>query len=64
MKELSLSHPIFHSYLDVDEIVQVPNVYNAMRGETSEKGGVVPYYMGIENKDGRMVMDKRFALSR
>ena len=56
IKELSLSHPIFHSYLDVEEIVQVPNVYNAMRGVTSEKGGVVPYYMGIENKDGRMVV--------
>ena len=38
MKELSLTHPIFHSYLDVEEIVQVPNVYNAMRGVTS--GGV------------------------
>ena len=55
IKELSLSHPIFHAYLDVEEVVQVPNVYNAQRGITSEKGGVVPYYMGIENKDGRMV---------
>ena len=55
IKELSLTHPIFHSYLDVEEIVQVPNVYNAQRGITSEKGGVVPYYMGIENKNGRLV---------
>ena len=56
VKELSLSHPIFHSYLDVEEIVQVPNVYNAMRGETSEKGGVTPYYMGVEDKNGRLVV--------
>ena len=56
MKELSLTHPIFHSYLDIEEIVQVPNVYNAMRGVTSEKGGVTPYYMGIENKQGRLVV--------
>jgi hypothetical protein len=55
IKELALSHPIFHAYLDVDEIVQVPNVYNAQRGITSEKGGVVPYYMGVENKNGRLV---------
>jgi hypothetical protein len=55
IKELSLSHPLFHAYLDVDEIVQVPNVYNAQRGITSEKGGVTPYYMGIENKNGRLV---------
>jgi hypothetical protein len=55
IKDLPLSHPIFHSYLDVEEVVQVPNVYNAQRGITAEKGGVVPYYMGIEDKNGRMV---------
>ncbi len=55
IKDLPLSHPIFHSYLDVEEVVQVPNIYNAQRGVTSEKGGVVPYYMGIEDKNGRMV---------
>ena len=55
IKDLPLSHPIFHAYLDVEEVVQVPNVYNAQRGITSEKGGVVPHYMGIENKNGRLV---------
>lgn len=56
IKDLPLSHPIFHSYLDIEEVVQVPNVYNARRGgDTSEKGGVVPHYMGIEDKNGRMV---------
>jgi hypothetical protein len=54
-KDLPLSHPIFHSYLDVEEVVQVPNIYNAMRGETSEKGGIVPHYMGVEDKNGRIV---------
>jgi Domain of unknown function (DUF4159) len=55
IKDLPLSHPIFHSYLDVEEVVQVPNVYNAQRGITSEKGGIVPHYMGIENKNGRLI---------
>lgn len=54
-KDLPLSHPIFHSYLDVDEVVQVPNIYNAQRGVTSEKGGIVPHYMGVEDKNGRVV---------
>jgi hypothetical protein len=54
-KDLPLSHPIFHSYLDVEEVVQVPNVYNAQRGITSEKGGVVPHYMGVEDEHGRIV---------
>jgi hypothetical protein len=54
-KELPLTHPIFHAYLDIEEVVQVPNIYNAQRGVTSEKGGVTPYYMGIEDKQGRLV---------
>jgi hypothetical protein len=53
-RELPLTHPVFHSYLDIEEVVQVPNIYNAQRGVTSEKGGVTPFYMGIENKDGRL----------
>jgi hypothetical protein len=56
IKELPLSHPIFHSYLDVDETVQVPNIYNAIRGgDTSEKGGTVPQRMGVEDEKGRLV---------
>ena len=56
IKDLPLSHPVFHSYLDVEEVVQIPNIMNAIRGgDTSEKGGVVPHYMGIEDKNGRMV---------
>ena len=54
-KELPLTHPIFHAYLDIEQVVQVPNIYNAQRGVTSEKGGVTPYYMGIEDKQGRLV---------
>jgi hypothetical protein len=54
-KELPLTHPIFHAYLDIEEVVQVPNIYNAQRGVTSEKGGTTPYYMGIEDKQGRLV---------
>lgn len=56
IKDLPLSHPIFHSYLDIEEIVQVPNIYNAQRGISSEKGGTVPHYMGIEDKNGRLVV--------
>jgi Domain of unknown function (DUF4159) len=55
IKDLPLTHPLFHAYLDVEEVVQVPNVYNAQRGITSEKGGVMPHYMGVENKNGRLV---------
>src|ERR1043166_7846490 len=56
IKELPLTHPIFHSYLDIDETLQVPNIYNAIRGETSEKSGTVPHRMGIEDENGRLVV--------
>ncbi len=56
IKDLPLTHPILHSYLDIEEVVQVPNIYNAQRGVTSEKGGVTPYYMAIEDKHGRMLV--------
>ncbi len=54
-KELPLTHPVFHSYLDIEEVVQVPNIYNAQRGVTAEKGGTTPFYMGIEDKQGRLI---------
>ena len=55
IKELPMTHPLLHSYLDIEEVVQVPNIYNAQRGVTAEKGGTTPYYMGIEDKQGRLV---------
>jgi hypothetical protein len=55
IKDLPLTHPIFHSYLDIDEILQVPNIMNAQRGQTSEKGGTVPHRMGVEDENGRLV---------
>jgi hypothetical protein len=55
IKELPLSHPVFHSYLDIEETLQVPNIMNAQRGQTSEKGGTVPHRMGVEDEKGRLV---------
>src|SRR5262247_900092 len=47
IKQLSLDHPIFHCYFDIDEIVQVPQVDNYLyNGITYEKGGVTPHYEG------------------
>ena len=55
--DLPLTHPIFHSYLDVEEVVQVPGIGSYWyRRVTHEKGGVTPHYMGIEDKNGRLVV--------
>jgi len=56
IKDLPLTHPIFHSYFDVDQVVQVPGVAALIHGVTYEKGGVTPHYMGVENKDGRLIV--------
>ncbi len=56
IKDLPLTHPIFHSYFDVDQVVQVPGVAALIHGVTYEKGGVTPHYMGVENKDGRLMV--------
>ena len=55
--DLPLDHPVFHSYFDIDEVVQVPGIGSWLqRGVTHEKGGVVPHYMGISNDAGRLII--------
>jgi len=57
IKELPLDHPLFHCYFDINEVVQVPNVSNAIYyGRTDEKGGVVPHYEAIVNEEGRVMV--------
>ncbi|HWQ31389.1 MAG TPA: DUF4159 domain-containing protein [Blastocatellia bacterium] len=57
IQELPLSHPLFHCYFDINEVVQVPNVDNWIYyHRTDEKGGVVPYYEGILDEQGRVMV--------
>ena len=55
-KDLPLSHPIFHSFYDLDQVIQVPGVAALIQGVTYEKGGVTPHYMGVEDKNGRLMI--------
>lgn len=56
IKDLPLTHPIFHCYFDIDTVEQVPGIGSWLyRGVTHEKGGIVPRYMGIEDNEGRVV---------
>jgi len=48
VEEVPLSHPIFHSFYDIDEILQVPNISNARRGgPTWEGDGYTPHALAI-----------------
>ena len=55
-KDLPISHPIFHSFYDLDQVIQVPGVAALINGVTYEKGGVTPHYMGVEDKDHRLMI--------
>ena len=57
IRELPLSHPIFHCYFDIDEVLQVPQVGNYIyRGRTHERDGYVPRYMAITDDDDRVMV--------
>jgi hypothetical protein len=49
-------HPVFHAYYQVDEILQVPNVYQAGSGPTHEYDGYVPRVRGIFDDAGRLMV--------
>jgi hypothetical protein len=57
IEDLPASHSIFHCYFDIKEVVQVPGIGSWLgRGVTHEKGGIVPHYMGIQDKDGKVIV--------
>jgi hypothetical protein len=57
IEELPLSHPVFHSYYDINQILQVPNVGNALySNQTSEQDGIVPHCRGILDENGRLAV--------
>lgn len=55
-RDLPLTHPIFHSYFELDGVIQVPGVAALIQGQTYEKGGITPHYMGVEDNNGRLMI--------
>jgi hypothetical protein len=54
---IPIAHPLFHSFFDIDEILQIPNVNNGCRGgPTYEQDGYVPYALGMFDDDRRLMM--------
>jgi hypothetical protein len=54
--DLPPDHPVFSAFYDIKEFLQVPNVGNAMAGHTSEKDGFTPFYRGIFDDKGRLIV--------
>jgi hypothetical protein len=55
--EIPPDHPVFHSYYDIPQILQTPNVGNALyRNITHEGDGFVPHCRGIFDDHGRLMV--------
>jgi hypothetical protein len=54
--DLPPDHPLLSAFYDVKELLQVPNIGNAMRGWTSERDGDTPYLRGIFDDHGRLMV--------
>jgi hypothetical protein len=57
MVELPLDHDLFHTFYEIDEIKQVPNVRQGrFGGPTWERDGYEPRVLGIHDDDGRLMV--------
>ncbi|NKC13506.1 MAG: DUF4159 domain-containing protein [Gammaproteobacteria bacterium] len=56
IREVPLSHPIFHAFYDLDQIMQVPNAAQAGTGKTHEFDGHTPHVRGIFDHSGRLMV--------
>ncbi len=57
IEPIPLDHPIFHQFYDIDEVITVPSVYNAMRGTYEECWGPCPPTVrGIFNDRGELMV--------
>jgi hypothetical protein len=55
--DLTLDHPIFTAFYEIDEILQVPDVRDAVRGgPTYQQDGYVPMVKGIHDENGRLMV--------
>lgn len=57
IEDIPLDHPVFRSFYNVDEIVQVPNLGQGIRGgPTWERDGYQPVVRGIFDDDRRLMV--------
>ena len=55
--DIPISHPLFHCFYDIDELVQIPGAGAALRGKTYEKrDGRPARCLGVYDDNGRLMM--------
>ena len=64
LQELPLTHEVFHTFFDVDKVMQIPNINNGRRITRSGGQGptwqddrdIVPHVYGISDDNGRLMV--------
>jgi hypothetical protein len=58
VEQLPLTHEIFHTFFDVDQMLQIPNVGNGCDGGPTweQRDDVTPRIYGISDDDGRVMV--------
>jgi len=58
IKRIPLSHPVFHSFFDITEIIQTPNVRNGCNGGQTweQRDDTEPRVEGISDDKGRLMV--------
>ncbi|CAN5436790.1 hypothetical protein BH23ACI1_BH23ACI1_09180 [soil metagenome] len=56
IRNLPLEHPIFRTFYEIREILQVPAIGNIRRGRTWEQDGFEPAVLGIFDERGRLLV--------
>ena len=54
--DLPMEHELFTTFYDIEEILQVPSINNAMGGWYSECGPCRPFVKGIFDQEGRLIV--------
>jgi len=56
IKDIPLNHPVFHSFFDIDEVMQVPSLAYVYYGVTYEQDGFEGECKGIFDEKGRLMV--------
>lgn len=56
--KLTLDHEVFHTFFDIDTVMQIPNVNNACYGRRTweQRSEIDPMIFGISDDDGRLMV--------
>ena len=58
MVKLTLDHEVFHTFFDIDTVMQIPNVNNACSGRQTweQRSEIEPMIFGISDDSGRLMV--------